>query len=697
MNYKFRLSKVHCAGCALALQEKLNSIDGVEASINFVTKSLFLEISTSCPAETLTEVKMQIHKFDHAIELLPFEEDEHEIRRKRSEKIWNAFRFSASAIALILNFFLVTKWLKISLYAISYILLSYEIIYNSIVNISHGKIFDENFLMTIASIGAFAIGEYAEAVMVMLLYDIGQLLENYAVAKSQRTIKSVLEIKQPYANLVVGESELKVELNRVKVGSIIRIKPGEKVPLDSKIIEGTSYINMSALTGETKDMIASPGDELLSGSINGSSVLLASVTKLEEDSTISKIVELVKNASESKAKSEKFISKFCKYYTPIVIVLAFAIMLFPPLFFGLSSFKIFAYRALCFLVVSCPCALVISVPLGYFAGIGSSAKSGIFVKGASLLEELSKVDSVIFDKTGTLTKGDFEISEIYATEGHSKDEVLELCAYAESYSNHRIAKSIERAYDEKFDGKQINSAWINGYEELAGLGIKANIFMQDVLVGNAKLLKNNDVNFVEVSKPGTVLYVAVAQEFAGYIVISDTIKKDAVLAIEKLKALGIEDIGLCTGDEENVARAVAGAVQIKSYYSKLLPEDKLNILQEKMKNKKTVAFVGDGINDAPSLASASVGISMGGFGSDVAVESSDVVLMTDEPSKVAEAIKKAKRTKKIVLENIIGSISIKVAILLLISLGFAGMSLAVFADVGVSLIAVLNSLRALLK
>lgn len=697
MNYKFRLSKVHCAGCALALQEKLNSIDGVEASINFVTKSLFLEISTSNPAETLTEVKIQIHKFDHAIELLPFEEDEHEIRRERSEKIWNTVRFCISAIVLVLNFFLVTKWLKISLYAIAYVLLSYEIIYNSVVNISHGKIFDENFLMTVASIGAFAIGEYAEAVMVMLLYDIGQILENYAVSKSQRTIKSVLEIKQPYANLVVGESELKVELNRVKVGSIIRIKPGEKVPLDCKIIEGTSYINMSALTGETRDIIASPGDELLSGSINGSSVLLASVTKLEEDSTISKIVELVKNASETKAKSEKFISKFCKYYTPIVIVLAFAIMLFPPLFFGLSSFKTFAYRALCFLVVSCPCALVISVPLGYFAGIGSSAKSGIFVKGASLLEELSMVDSVIFDKTGTLTEGNFEISEIYAKDNRSKDEILELCAYAESYSNHRIAKSILASYNEKFEGKQINSAWINGYEEFVGLGIKANIFMQDVLVGNAKLLKDNDVNFVEVSKPGTVLYVAIAQEFAGYVVISDTIKKDAVLAIEKLKALGIDDISLCTGDEENVARAVAGAVQIKSYYSKLLPEDKLNILQEKMKNKKTVAFVGDGINDAPSLASASVGISMGGFGSDVAVESSDVVLMTDEPSKVADAIKKAKRTKKIVLENIIGSISIKVVILLLISLGFAGMSLAVFADVGVSLIAVLNSLRALLK
>lgn len=697
MEYKFKLSRIHCAGCALALEQNLNNIDGVTASLSFVTKVLILKIDTDHPAETLTEVKIAIAKFDHNIELLDYEDEFDAEKKEKKERLIKIIRYSIVALLVLLNFFIPNFWVKLSFYIVAYLVASYDVLISAAINIAHGKVFDENFLMSIASLGAFAIGEYLEAVCVMLLYGIGEILEDVAVNKSKRTIKRVLEIKQPYANLVTGEEETQVSLSEVQVGDIIRIKPGEKVPLDSVILEGTSYLDMSALTGETKEKIVQAGDEILSGSINGSSVLLVKVLKLEKDSTVSKIIDLVQNATETKAKSEKFISKFSKVYTPTVIGLALFIMFIPPIFSGYRNFVSYAYRALSFLVVSCPCALVISVPLSYFAGIGAQARQGIMIKGANFLETLSKVDSVVFDKTGTLTEGNFEISEVFAFGEHTEDEILEIAAYAESYSNHRIAKSVLKKYKENFAGKEINSAWINGYEEIAGKGIKANIFMQDVLVGNAKLLKEDNISFVEVDKPGTTLYVSTGDSFAGYIVISDTLKKDAKLAVEKLKALNIKDISICTGDEENVAKAIAEKLSLNNYYSGLLPEEKMDIITDKVQSGKTVAFVGDGINDAPSLANSNVGISMGGFGSDVAVESSDVVIMTDEPSKVAVAIKKAKKTHKIVLENIIGSIGIKVAILILLGLGFAGMWLAVFADVGVCLLAVLNSLRVMIN
>ena len=435
----------------------------------------------------------------------------------------------------------------------------------------------------------------------------------------------------------------------------------------------------------------------MSGSINGSSVLIAKVEKIESESTVSKIVELVQKATESKAKTERFISKFSKIYTPVVIALAFIIAFIPPIFSGYSNFADFAYRALCFLVVSCPCALVISVPLTYFASVGSFARMGIMVKGANFVEILAKVNAVVFDKTGTLTKGEFEISEIYASSGHTEQEILETAAYAESFSNHKIAKSIVNKYFEETDGKQINQAWINDYTEIPGKGIKANIFMQETLIGNAKFLKENKIKFFEVNKQGTVLYIASGGEFVGYIVIEDKIRPDSFAAITNLKNIGITDISLCSGDCESATISVANKLGIKNPQFGLLPEDKVAIITSKVNEGKTVAFVGDGINDAPSLASSSVGVSMGKLGSDIAVEASDVVLMTDEPNKVAVAINKAKKTKKIVLENIIGSIGIKVIILGLIAFGFSGMWLAVFADVGVNLLAVLNSLRAMLK
>lgn len=697
MEYKFKLLKLHCAGCALALEQNINKIEGVVAEINFVTKLLKLKIETENPAETLTEVKTAISKFDSMVEIVDYIDDEDIAKKEKKERENTIIRLSLALVIMIVNIFMPVFWAKITIFVFDYLLVSYKTLYAALKNIRHGKVFDENFLMTVASIGAFAIGEYVEAISVMLLYGIGTILEDLATSRSRRTIASLLEIKQPYANYYDGETETKVALGEVSVGDLIRIKPGERVPLDCEIVDGTSYLDMSALTGETKDVIVKPGDQILSGSINGASALLAKVTKLESESTVSKIVEMVEKATESKAKSERFISKFSKYYTPIVIALALVIMFIPPIFSGYANFSTFAYRALCFLVVSCPCALVISVPLTYFASIGSFARNGVLVKGANFVELLAKVNSVVFDKTGTLTKGDFEISEIYAFGEHTKEELLETVAYAESFSNHKIARSVVDRYNEEFPDKPINQAWVNDYTEIAGKGIKANIFMQETLVGNSKLLEENDIKFYEVNKTGTILYVAVAGEYIGYVVIEDTVKVDSLASIRALKRLKITDISLSTGDCENVAKPLCDSLGIKNCNFGLLPEDKVLIITNKVQAGKTVAFVGDGINDAPSLASSSVGISMGKLGSDIAVEASDVVLMTDEPSKVAYAIKKAKKTRKIVLENIIGSIAIKVIILGLISFGLSGMWLAVFADVGVNLIAVINSLRAMLK
>lgn len=696
MEYRYKLSKIHCAGCALALEQNINQIEGVVCEINFVTKLIKLNISTENPEETLKLVKEEITKFDKQIELLEDAEIEDAEKKEKRERESTIIRLSVALVVLIVTYFLPVFWLQVTLYVMDYLLVSYKTLISACRNIIHGKVFDENFLMTVASLGALIIGEFTEAISVMLLYGIGTILEDLAVGKSKHMVESLLEIKQPYANYYDGETETKVSISVLKVGDLIRIKPGERVPLDSKIIEGTSYLDMSALTGETKDKIVVAGDHILSGSINGSSVLLASVEKTEADSTVSKIVDMTIKATETKAKSEKFISKFSRYYTPAVIILAAIIMFIPPIFSGYRNFSTFAYRALCFLVVSCPCALVISVPLTYFASIGSFARNGVLVKGSSFVEELAKVDSVVFDKTGTLTKGEFEITEIFAFGERSEDEVLETAAYAESFSNHKIAKSVIAKYAEK-TGKVINSAWVSDYTEIAGKGVKANIFMQETLVGNSKLLKDNGITFYEVNKSGTVLYVAIGGEFAGYIVIEDTVKEDSLSAIRGLKALGIRDIALSTGDEENVARPLCDKLGIKNCNFGLLPEDKVRIIIDMTSSGKKVAFVGDGINDAPSLASSSVGISMGALGTDVAVEASDVVLMTDEPNKVAYAIKKAKKTRRIVLENIIGSIGIKVLVLALIGFGLSGMWLAVFADVGVNLIAVINSLRALLK
>ena len=695
MEYKFKLSKIHCAGCALALEENINEIDGVSAQINFVTKHIKIKIDTENPAETLTEVKIAISKFDRQIDLLDIEDDQE--KKYKQKRAFDIARFSISVILLMVGFAFHVSWAKILFCGVAYILSAYDVLWGAILNVKNKNIFDEKLLMSIASIGAFLIGQYTESVFVMVLFGVGEILEDLAVDRSKHRIKSILHIRQPYANLYDGENSRQVEIDRIDVGDIILVKPGERIPLDGFVIDGTSHLDTSALTGETKEKIVKAGDNVLSGAINGSSILKIKVTALAKDSTVSKIIDMVQNATETKAKSEKFISKFSKIYTPTVLVLALILAFIPPIFSGYSNFLDYAYRALCFLVVSCPCALVISVPLTYFAGIGALSRLGVLVKGANYIETLARVNSVIFDKTGTLTKGDFDVTEIYAMDGHSDTEIIELVVYAENFSNHKIARSVKRYYKEKYPEKPVNLAWISDYEEIAGKGIKANIFMQEALIGNAKLLKENNIGFIEVNKPGTVLYVASGGEFLGYVVIEDTLKSDSEVAVKDLKSAGIKNISLSTGDENNVAKAISAKIGLNNYYSDLLPQEKVAIIEKEVKLGRTIAFVGDGINDAPSLARADVGISMGGFGSDVAVEASDVVLMTDEPSKVGLAIKKSKKIHKIATQNIVGSIAIKIIVLLLVGFNFAGMWLAVFADVGVSLLAVLNGLRAMLK
>lgn len=687
---------MHCAGCADALEQKLKTLDGVKAvQVNFITKILTFEPERGVDINELSErVCNAVVKFDRMIKI-ENPEDEETVKEKKAKQV-KMWLILSSAVLFLVAFILdktgANFWVSLGFYIAAYALSGFEILWASAVNIAHGKIFDENFLMSIATIGAFAIGKYAEAVMVMLLYQIGEWLQDRAVMRSKKAITNLLNIKAKVANLVTDDGEIQVDLDRVAVGSIIRIKPGENVPLDGIITFGTSNVNTSALTGESAEITKTIGDEILSGSINGEGVLLVKVTKNEKDSTVSKIIDMVESASMQKAKTENFISKFAKVYTPIVCLIAVLIAIVPCLFLGFGAFSTYLYRGLIFLVVSCPCALVISVPLSFFAGLGAAARKGVLVRGSNFLEALSRVDTVIFDKTGTLTQGEFKIDKITAFGENTQKDVLEYIAYAESYSNHRIARSVVESY---LENNEINSAWIEDVTEHAGLGIEAKIFMNPVLVGSRLLLEQNGIKINGDADGQTAIYLAVSGEHAGTITLSDTIKPDAKTAIRDLKNLGVKQVLMFTGDNEKVASAVAGELGLDGFHANMLPQDKVSRLAEYEKASKGLAFVGDGINDAPVLASVDVGVAMGGVGSDVAVEASDVVLMTDEPSKMVDAIKTARKTHKIVTENVTFALAIKLAVLALGAFGFAGMWLAIFADVGVSCLAVLNSLRAM--
>ena len=576
------------------------------------------------------------------------------------------------------------------MYIISYLIVGLEVVKEAIEHIAKGKVFDENFLMAIATIGAFAIGEFPEAVAVMLFYQVGELFQSYAVDKSKKSISDLMNIRPDFANVERNGIIEKVNPEEVKIGEIIVVKPGEKIPLDGNIIEGKTTLDTKALTGEALPREVAEGKEVLSGCVNLSGLIKVKVSKEYGESTVSKILDLVENASSKKTKSENFITKFAKYYTPIVVIMAVLIAIIPPIFIKDANFTDWIYRALSFLVVSCPCALVISIPLSFFGGIGGAAKAGILIKGSNYLEALSKTETIVFDKTGTLTKGIFEVQEIKPI-GITKEELLKLVAYAENYSNHPISVSIKNAYKGEID-KNVNIK----IEEIAGQGIYAKIEEKEVLVGNEKLMKENNIDFIKCEKIGTILYIAINKKYSGYIVISDAVKEDAINTIKELRKGFIKETVMLTGDRKEVGESVAKELGINKVYTELLPDGKVEKIEELLKNKTgKVAFVGDGINDAPVLALADIGIAMGGLGSDAAIEAADVVLMTDEPSKIVKAMQISKKTMKIVKQNIVFAISIKILVLILSAMGISTMWEAVFADVGVSVLAILNALRAL--
>ena len=594
-------------------------------------------------------------------------------------------------LALVIPFS--NEWINNGLFIISYLVVGCEILKKAVRNIFRGKVFDENFLMAVATIGAFAIGEFPEAVAVMLFYQVGELFQSYAVDKSRKSIASLMDIRPDYANIEKDGKVEKVDPDEVKIGDIIIVKTGEKIPLDGVIIEGRSSLDTMALTGESVPRVVKTEDEVLSGCINKDGLLKIRVTKEFGESTVSRILDLVENASSKKSKSENFITKFAKYYTPTVVIIAVLLAFIPPIMLkDFSTFSVWLYRALSFLVVSCPCALVISIPLSFFGGIGGASKMGILIKGSNYLEALANTETVVFDKTGTLTEGIFEVQDIYA-EGIEKDELLRIVAHAENYSNHPIAKSVKKAYNKEIDEKIIKNP-----QELSGKGIWAKIDEKDILVGNEKLMLEEKIDFKKCDEVGTILYVAIDKKYVGYVLIADKIKQDSPKTIRELKAMNIKKTVMLTGDKKEVGEYVAKKLNMDKVYTELLPDGKVEKVEELLKQKSEkgkLVFVGDGINDAPVLTISDIGVAMGGLGSDAAIEAADIVIMTDETSKISKAINLSKKTMRIVHENIIFAIFVKIAVLVLTAFGASTMWEAVFADVGVSVIAIINALRML--
>ncbi len=578
------------------------------------------------------------------------------------------------------------------LYVIAYMVVGYDIVFKAVRNIFRGKVFDENFLMTVATIGAFCIGELQEAVAVMLFYQVGELFQSYAVEKSRKSVSSLMDIRPDYANVYREEGTCRVDPDEVRIGEIIFVKPGEKVPLDGIIVKGDSMLNTVALTGEAVLRKVMVGDEVLSGCINCEGILKIKVSKAFEESTVSKILDLVENAGSRKSKSENFIGKFARVYTPIVVIVAILLAIIPPLVVKDALFRDWFYRALSFLVVSCPCALVISIPLSFFGGIGTASKMGVLIKGSNYLEALASTEVVVCDKTGTLTEGVFKVQEINPI-GCSQGDLLRYASMAESFSTHPIALSLRQAYDKEIDEKTVTET-----QEISGKGIRSVVDGKIVLVGNEKLMEEYNITFEKSEQVGTLLYVVIDESFSGTILIADRIKEDSYKAIQLFKGNNVEKVVMLTGDHENISASIANALQIDEYHAELLPQDKVFYLEKLMTEKSStgkLVFIGDGINDAPVLALSDIGVAMGGLGSDAAIEAADVVIMTDEPSKVADSIQLSKKTMRIVRQNIVFAIAVKIGVLILSAFGFASMWTAVFADVGVSVLAIMNALRIL--
>ena len=689
-NQTFVLQGLGCVNCAAKIEQKLQKLDGVlGAEVNFASKTLNIKIKEN--KDVTAEIEKIIKSVEPDIKVITKNLEEHNHGEVGESLNTTVLWIGIGAVLFALPiFFKFSFEIELILFALSYILVGGKIVAKAIKNIVKGQIFDENFLMTISTLGAFAIKEFPEAVAVMLFYRVGELLQDIAVDKSRKSITALMDIRPDNANLKVNDEIKQVDPNEVKIGQIILVKSGERIPLDGVLIDKETMVDTSALTGESIPKVITKGDEVLAGFINKSKVITIEVTKLFSESTISKILDMVENAGSKKAPTEKFITKFARYYTPVVVVLALIIAFGPPLVIH-SDFSSWIYRALVFLVISCPCALVISIPLGFFGGIGGAAKKGILVKGGNYLEGLNSVRTVVFDKTGTLTKGIFEVTKVVTSNGYSKEQILRFAAYAESYSNHPIAESIISAY-----GLEINKSEIESIEEMSGFGVKGIIDGKEITVGNDKILHLEDISHDTCNIDGTVAHVVVDKKYAGYIIISDEIKEDAQKTIKTLKDIGVRRLVMLTGDTLSVAERIANSLGIEKVYAELLPNQKIEKVEELLAEeslKGNLVFIGDGVNDAPVLARADIGVAMGGIGSDAAIQAADVVLMTDEPSKLVEAITIAKRTKNIVWQNIIMALGVKGAVLLLGALGFATMWEAVFADIGVAVLAVLNSIR----
>lgn len=687
------LSGIDCGSCAEKIEAEIKKISGVKsASLDMAAQELTVEAEDRRQLPVvLRAVYQKIHEMEPNVEISYTQKSVAKTASADRKKQFKTASLIFGAVLFIIGMvFTFPTAVEFVLYLAAYLAVGGEILLKALRNIAKGQVFDENFLMSVATIGAFAIGEYPEGVAVMLFYQIGELLQDAAVDRSRKSISALMDIRPDYANLKVGDEIRRIAPEEAAVGDFIVVRPGERIPLDGRVVEGKSTLDMSALTGESLPRDVEAGSSVLSGSVNKTGLITVEVTSEYGESTVSKILNLVQNASNKKARTENFITKFARIYTPVVVFSALALALIPPLVIPGAQLAEWINRGLIFLVISCPCALVISIPLCFFGGIGGASKNGILVKGSNYLEALNNVDTVVFDKTGTLTKGNFKVAEIKTANEFSEDEVLTLAAYAENYSNHPIAVSIRESY-----GKEIDSRRISDYEEISGKGICVKIDGKTVLAGNGRLMETENIACEKITAAGTVVYIAADGKFAGYLVIADEIKPDSKETIQKLKAAGVKTVML-TGDSKAAGELVGKQLGLDQIYTELLPHQKAEQLEKLSKalggNGKLV-FVGDGINDAPVLAQADVGIAMGGTGSDAAIEAADVVLMTDEPMKVVNAINIARHTRRVVWQNIIFALGVKIALLIMGALGVANMWEAVFGDVGVALIAVLNATR----
>ena len=693
---KYQLKNLDCASCASKIESSLAKLDEVKfVTVNFANATMTIDTGN------LEKVKARIKEIEPEVVVEDIDQAKTLVSTSElAENKWTIIKAASGLLLLIAGLVFEEEihntpfhFAEFLVFGTGYLIVGWGVLSSAFKNIIRGQVFNEQFLMAIATLGAFAIHQMPEAVAVMLFYVTGELFQDIAVGRSRKSIKSLLEIRPDYANLKSNNEILKVSPDVVKVGELIIVRAGEKIPLNGTILEGTSFVDTAALTGESVPRRVKETDDVMAGMINQSGLLTIKVNKLFGESSVSRILQLVENATSQKAETEKFITTFARYYTPIVVIGALLLAVLPPLLLSGQTFDEWIYRALVVLVISCPCALVISIPLGYFGGVGLASRKGILVKGSNFLDALTRVTTVVFDKTGTLTKGEFKVSEVVTSNGFSKEEILEYAAYSEFNSNHPVAQSILEAYKNKIDTSKITQT-----EEISGHGIKAVVSGKAILAGNDKLLHKENIEHPVCQVDGTVVHVAIDRIYAGYIIISDRLKDDALEAIEKLKAKNIQSVML-TGDNKFAARAFAEKLGIDRFYSELLPEDKVNHIEQLIAENKggKVAFVGDGINDAPVLARADVGIAMGALGSDAAIETADVVLMTDSPSKVALAIDVAKSTRNIVWQNIYFAMGVKLLFILLGVFGIATMWEAVFGDMGVALIAIFNALRILRK